>query len=142
MTIAGSCHCGNIRFEFDRAPGSPATIAARACDCSFCVKHGGLWTSSKGGALRVMVADASLVSRYAFGTHTAQFHVCTRCGIVPFVTSEIDGRLYGVVSVNAFNGVDPSTVTRAPASFDGEDEPARLARRKRNWIDDVRIGPG
>ena len=106
------------------------------------MKHGGLWTSGKGGALRVTVGDPALVSRYAFGTHTAQFNVCQRCGIVPFVTSEIEGKLYAVVSVNAFNGIDPSMVKRAPASFDGEDETKRLARRQRHWIDDVRIQAG
>jgi hypothetical protein len=76
-------------------------------------------------------------------TRTATFHVCGRCGIVPVVTSEIDGRLYAVVSVNAFNDVQPSVLRRAPVSFDGEDEATRLARRKRNWIPDVRfVGRG
>jgi len=28
---------------------------------------------------------------------------------------------------------------RSPASFEGEDEGVRLARRQRNWIADVRI---
>jgi len=50
------------------------------------------------------------------------------------VTSRIDDRLYAVVSVNAFEGVDPSLLRRASASFDGESEETRLARRKRNWI--------
>ena len=42
-----------------------------------------------------------------------------------------------VVSVNAFENVDPTRLRRAPASFEGEAEDARLARRKRNWIADV-----
>jgi hypothetical protein len=77
------------------------------------------------------------VSRYAFGTRTAEFHVCARCGVVPVVTSLIDGRLYAVVSINALDDVDHSLLRRTPASFDGEDETTRLARRKRNWIGDV-----
>jgi hypothetical protein len=51
----------------------------------------------------------------------------------------IDGRLYAVVSVNAFEGVDPVLLRRSPASFDGEGTDDRLARRKRNWIADVRF---
>jgi hypothetical protein len=86
-----------------------------------------------------MVKDPSLVSRYAFGTRTAEFHTCARCGIVPVVTSRIDDRLYAVVSVNAFEGVDRSLIRHASASFDGEGEDSRLARRKRNWIADVEI---
>jgi hypothetical protein len=60
-----------------------------------------------------------------------------RCGVVPVVTSLIDGHLYAVVSVNAFEDVDPSLLRRAPASFDGEGTESRLARRKRNWIANV-----
>ncbi|WP_395704043.1 GFA family protein [Aquabacterium sp.] len=130
MDIPGGCHCGNIRFTLRWAP-EPAEIPARACTCSFCVKHGGVWTSCPGGTLEVTVRDDARITRYAFGTRTAQFHVCAGCGVVPLVTSRIDGRLYAVVSVNALEGVDPALLKRAPASFDGEDEAARLARRAR-----------
>jgi hypothetical protein len=136
MLIHGQCHCGNIAFSLSWEP-DPAEIPARACSCSFCTKHGGVWTSNPGGRLRITVKDPTLVSKYAFGTRTAEFSICTRCGIVPVVTSRIDGRLYAVVSVNAFESIDPSRLRRASASFDGEDTKSRLARRKRNWIADV-----
>jgi hypothetical protein len=136
MLIHGKCHCGNISFALTWEP-DPIEIPARACGCSFCAKHGGVWTSNPNGALRVAVGDESLVSQYAFGTRTAIFHACARCGIVPIVTSLIDDCLYAVVSVNAFDGVDPSLIRRLPARFDGEETDARLARRKRNWIANV-----
>jgi hypothetical protein len=112
----------------------PVEIPARACGCSFCVKHGGVWTSYPRGVLKVAVRDPRHLSTYAFGTKTADFHVCASCGVVPVVTSRIDGRLYAVVSVNAFEGVDPARLRRGPANFDGEGEGERLERRKRNWI--------
>jgi len=136
MLIRGSCHCGNISFSLAWDP-DPAEIPARACTCSFCTKHGGVWTSNPKGSLRISIGDPSLVSRYAFGTRTAEFHTCARCGIVPVVTSRIDDHLYAVVSVNSFEGVDQALLRRAPASFDGEGADSRLARRKRNWIADV-----
>ena len=136
MLISGSCHCGNITFRLLWKP-EPADIPARACTCSFCTKHGGVWTSCPAGHLTVNVMEPSLVSKYAFGTKTAQFHVCSRCGIVHVVTSRIDDRLYAVVSVNAFEGVEPSLLRRASATFDGEGEGDRLARRQRNWIANV-----
>ena len=136
MLIRGRCHCGNIAFALAWEP-DPEQIPARACSCTFCIKHGGVWTSNPLGALEVTVHDPSAVSTYGFGTRTAEFHVCKRCGVVPVVTSRIDGRLYAVVSVNAFEGVEPSLVHRTPASFDGEGTDDRLARRKRNWIADV-----
>jgi len=138
MLIQGKCHCGNISFSLTWEP-DPAEIPARACTCSFCIKHGGVWTSTPYGAREVVVKDASLVSKYAFGTRTAEFHTCARCGIVPVVTSRIDDHLYAVVNVNTFEGVNQSLLRPAPASFDGEGNETRLARRKRNWIADVRF---
>lgn len=136
MLIAGGCHCGNISFRLDWRP-EPAEIPARACTCTFCQKHGGVWTSCSGGALKVMVKHADRMSRYSFGTKTADFHICAICGAVPVVTSRIDGQLYAVVSVNAFEGIDPALLRRAPISFDAETERTRLERRKRHWIPEV-----
>ena len=138
MLIRGGCHCGNIAFALTWDGDSPS-IPARACGCSFCVKHGGVWTSSPRASLAVTIADDARVSRYQFGTRTAVFHVCATCGVVPLVTSDIDGRRYAVVNVNALEAIDPAWLQRAAASFDGEDTDARLARRQRNWIADVRM---
>jgi len=141
MLIHGKCHCGNIAFSLLLEP-EPTEVPARACSCSFCVKHGGVWTSNPRGQLEVRIGDRSTVSSYSFGTRTAEFHVCARCGVVPVVTSRIDDRLYAVVSVNAFEGVPPALLRRAPASFDGEATDSRLERRKRTWIADVRWSDG
>lgn len=141
MLITGKCHCGNIAFELDWE-GEPPEIPARACGCSFCVKHGGVWTSNPRATLAVAVGNPALLSKYAFGTRTATFYVCSRCGTVPLVTSEIADHLYAVVNVNAFDNVDPSWLRRSAANFEGEDVESRLARRKRNWIAHVRITEG
>lgn len=137
MLISGSCHCRNISFDLRWEPDATVKIPARSCTCSFCTKHGGIWTSCLSGALKVSIKEPALVSRYAFGTRTAQFHICSRCGVVPVVTSRIDDRLYAVVSVNALEGVVPSLFEHASADFEGESEGSRLARRQRNWIADV-----
>ncbi len=137
--IHGRCHCGNIAFELDW-PGDPLEIPARACGCSFCVKHGGLWTSNPKARLAVTIRDRRLVSPYAFGTRTATFHICSRCGAVPIVTSEIDGCTYAVVNVNVLENVDPASLRRTSADFEGEGLESRLGRRKRNWIPTVQFG--
>ena len=138
MLIRGSCHCGNISFGLTWEP-DPTQIPARACDCTFCTKHGGVWTSNPAGSLTVLVRQRALVSQYSFGTATAVFHVCTRCGVTPVVTSVIEGHLYAVVSVNAFTNVEPSLLHRSGASFEAEGLESRLARRQRNWIATVRF---
>ena len=141
MLIKGKCHCGNIAFELEWDE-VPPEIPARACGCSFCVKHGGVWTSNPKSRLAVAIRDASLVSKYAFGSRTATFHVCARCGAVPLVTSEIANHLYAVVNVNVLEDVNPSWLRRATADFENEDVKSRLARRERNWIADVRLSEG
>jgi hypothetical protein len=141
MLIHGRCHCGNIAYSLNWSP-SPTEIPARACSCSFCVKHGGVWTSCPTGSLTVLVKDRHKVSTYGFGTATADFHVCARCGAVPVVTSRIEGRVYAVVNVNTMEGVAPALLKHAPVSFDNEDESTRLARRARGWIPSVEFTDG
>lgn len=138
MRIDGQCHCGNIAYALTW-PGGANEIPARACDCTFCTKHGGVWTSHPDAGLRVSIKKRADVSVYAFGTETAQFHVCRRCGVVPVVTCELDQKLYAVVNVNSFNAGSAIALQRSAATFEDEDVASRLARRKQNWISDVQI---
>jgi len=133
MQIRGACHCGNLAFELDW-PDAAARIPARACGCTFCRKHGASWTSNPEARLRVIVQDTAQVERYTFGTRTADFHVCKRCGVPAVVTSRIDGHDYAVVNINTFEGVDPAMFDRSTSDFDGEATEDRLARRKSRWI--------
>ena len=137
-THTGSCHCGNIRFVF-MTRAEAGRLGARRCGCTFCQKHGGVWTSDTNGALRVSIADSSLLSEYAFGTETAQFYVCARCGVAPLVVSEIEGVQYAVVSVNALDDRSAFGAAESPSDFSGENKDSRLGRRQKNWIPDVRF---
>lgn len=138
LKVTGACHCTNIRIALDW-PGAAADIKIRNCGCSFCVKHGGAWTSHPEAALRISINDTALLTRYRFGTKTADFLLCKTCGVVPAVVSEIDGRLYAVVNVNTFSNVDTGALERSGTDFDGENTGSRLERRKKNWIGDVSI---
>lgn len=138
MLINGKCHCGNIRFELAWPDDD---IVARACSCSFCSKHAGVWCAHPQAGLRIHVADQALVSPYTFATKTAVFEVCARCGVVPLVISEVAARRYAVVNVNAFENVDRSRIKRSSVSFDGEEAGARLERRQRYWIGQVAFVP-
>ena len=118
MQISGRCHCGNIAFRLLWSP-EPLKIPARACGGSFCIKHGGVWTSYPTSTLKVTIQNLSRVSKYTSGTKTAEFHICAKCGVVPVVTSRIGDQLYAVVSVHAFEEVEPSLLMHAAASFEG-----------------------
>lgn len=136
IQIHGGCHCGNIRFSLEW-PRSESEIPVRKCGCTFCVKHGGAWTSHREAQLAAAIDDHSLVSKYIFGTETADFYVCSVCGVAPFVLSEIDGRLYAVINVNTFEDSGGLSYSSSSTDFDGEDAGSRLERRKRNWIPNV-----
>ena len=136
--INGRCHCGNIRFVLDW-PSTETEIPIRRCGCTFCQKHGGAWTSHRDARLGIETRDPAALSKYRFGTGTADFHVCSICGIVPFVLSDIDDNLYAVVNVNTFEDAGGFSFSSTATDFDGEDTGDRLERRQRNWIPRVQI---
>jgi hypothetical protein len=136
--IDGACHCRNIRFVL-LWPETGADIPVRMCGCTFCKKRTGSWTSHPGAQLVAEIDDLSNVSKYQFGTKSADFYVCSICGVVPFVTSEIDDNLYAVVNVVSFEEIDTFSFAGSSTNFDGEDIGSRLDRRKRNWIPNVQI---
>ncbi|HEY4091511.1 MAG TPA: hypothetical protein VGN46_08335 [Luteibacter sp.] len=136
MQIRGACHCGNVAFELEWPDHVP--VATRECGCTFCQKHGAEWTANPHASLHVRVANTSLVSMHRFGTNTADFHVCARCGVVTLCTSDIEGHQYAVVNTRAFEHRSMLSPP-APVDFEGEEEDARLRRRARNWIGHVVI---
>jgi hypothetical protein len=138
MLIDGACHCKNLVFLLDW-PEVMSDVVARVCSCSFCIKHGGVWTANPDAKLSVAIRQAGAVSKYAFGTETATFYVCASCGGVPIVTSAIANRLYAVVNVNTFENFDSARLHRQAANFEVEELQSRLARRQRNWIANVCI---
>jgi hypothetical protein len=138
QTIKGGCHCGNIRFVLEW-PLDDHQLSVRACSCSFCRAHVAEYVSHRDARLAVTVDDGSRVSKYRFATETADFLVCSRCGVVPLVLSSIEGRLYAVVNVNACADLAAFRLTTTITDFDGEDPSARLRRRQQSWIPEVEI---
>ncbi len=128
----GSCHCGNIRTIF-HWPEETESIPVRACGCSLCTKHGGVWTSNPNGHFELAINNTAQVENYRFGTKTADFHVCKCCGVIPIVTCEMEGRRYAVLNIKTFDDEDPAAFDSSPTDFEGESVDDRLARRRRNW---------
>ena len=137
-TIVGACHCRNICFSL-LWPEPATDIPVRMCGCTFCQVRTGSWTSHHEAVLLAEIKDSSSVSKYRFGTKTADFYVCSVCDVVPFVISEIDDRQYAVVNVNSFDRIGTLLFSSSSTDFDGEDTGSRLERRKRNWIANVKI---
>lgn len=132
MRHAGSCHCGNLKLEFETGL-EPAALPLRACQCSFCRRHAALSTSDPAGSVRVSVADPSQLQRYRFGLGITDFLICRRCGVYLMAMMEIDGSLYAVLNANVLECRAAMTGEVRPMEYGGEDEAARLARRKTRW---------
>ena len=135
--MSGACHCGNVEYGL-RWPEDSSVIGARHCGCSFCRVHGAAWTSSPLAELDISVRDANKVSVYRFGTATADFLVCSVCGVPTVVLGGSGETLHAVVNVNALDS-GAFELEHSTTDFDGEEIEDRLARRRRNWIPNVTI---
>ena len=127
----GSCHCGAVKITL-RSLKSARELGARSCQCTFCRAHGAAWTSDPGGKLEITLPRDKL-SRYTFGTGTAEFLVCATCGVVPAVVWKDGERLLGVVRVNCLEASEVLLANVGQADFEGETEAKRLERRARSW---------
>ncbi len=130
--IQGRCHCGNINVVL-KWPDPPEKIPVRVCGCTLCQKHRAAWTSVPAGDFDLKIKNRNQVSFYKFGTETADFCVCTLCGVMPIATCVINKITYSVVNANTFVDIDASQLSPTSTNFDGEDTDSRLARRARNW---------
>lgn len=122
----GQCQCGAIRFAFE----SDRQLAPRACQCSFCRKHGARTVTDPGGSAELALGPETLC--YRFGSKVADYLICGRCGVYVGALAEIDGRAYVTLNLNAFD--DPQAdLEAAPVSYDGEGAAAKADRRRSRW---------
>lgn len=128
--FVGRCHCGNLSLRLETAR-DPVQLGARACTCGFCRPRHMRWTSDPAGRVTLQVDDPSALSRYRFGTSTADFLICRRCGTV-LAAVDLDAGPRAVLNVDVLDAADrfPEPI---PASFDGETTEDRRARRSQHW---------
>ena len=78
--MQGSCHCGRITFSF-LSSVPPEKYSPRACDCSFCQRHGALYISDQNGSLVLDIKEADALGEYRFGHKLGKFVFCRNCGV-------------------------------------------------------------
>jgi hypothetical protein len=132
VAYRGGCHCGDIHVLFEtRRPAHELPV--RACRCSFCRAHGARTTSDPEGRVSISVSDVSRLSRYRFALRTADYLVCSRCGVYVAAVLEVDGELFATLNVNALDERDAFAAAATPVAYDGETIESRVARRRRQW---------
>jgi hypothetical protein len=95
---------------------------------------GGAPTSSRrlpDGSVAFELARGGALLRYRFGTETADFLVCARCGCLAGALSWIDRRPFAVLNAAPF--VERQAITPAAIDASGESARSRAARRARTW---------
>ena len=123
--VTGTCHCGNVGFEFD-TPYSEDEIPIRACQCTFCRKHGAATARDPNGNARILIENPAEVTRYRFGTGTTDFVICAVCGVYVGAVIVEDGRSFATLNMR-LTSLD---VARAePVHYDNEAADERVARR-------------
>jgi hypothetical protein len=132
MVHAGGCHCGNIRIALTLSM-PPRDCELRACQCSFCRRHGARTAADPAGSLRLEIRDSAKLNRYRFGLRTADYLVCAVCGVYVAAVCDTPAGKRATINVNCLD--DRATFTREPiaADYEGETREGRLKRRAERW---------
>lgn len=138
--LRGGCHCGSIAYSFE-TDRDTASLIPRACQCTFCTKHGAAYISDPKGRFTLNLVNRDEVSYYRFGQKTADLVICRRCGVLTNALSETDGSLQAVVNMRSlidwkFDGPAIETDT------DDESPEERSGRRAQSWIGSVIVNGG
>jgi len=128
----GRCHCGNLQLGLHLSQ-APADTRLRACGCSFCRARNTRTTSDPNGSVDIRVADWSLVELYRFGTGTAEFLICKRCGVYIGAIGETASGTRAVINTNCLDDRAAFTQQADPVDHDGEVTGDRQTRRAANW---------
>lgn len=131
MLLNGTCHCGKAEVSFETAlPVSE--IEVRACQCSFCRRHGAKTVTDPNGELTIS-APAGSLTRYRFGLRSADYLLCSHCGV--YIAAVISDGAAERATLNAAGMMIEGLWDRdaKPAYFDNEDTGSRRERRQRFW---------
>jgi hypothetical protein len=133
MKHEGGCHCGNLQVEvFLTRP--PAENPLRSCACSFCRSHGTRTVSDPEGGVVIQAGDWSLVERYRFGSRTADYLLCRRCGGYIAAVCETAAGPRAVLNTLCLNDRDAFSQAPMRPDYDDETTEVRMSRRAANWM--------
>src|SRR5215469_6754151 len=128
MEHVGGCHCGNLHVRLQLSM-SPQEALLRACGCSFCRAHNTRTVADPAGFLELSADDWALVEPYRFGTLTADYIVCRRCGVYVAAICETTAGTRAVVNINCLADRASFTQVPSPPDYEGESVEGRLSRR-------------
>jgi hypothetical protein len=126
----GKCHCGAVGFAY-RSERPPEAWSIRACQCSFCRAHSALSTSDAGGTLTFL--EGAALRRYRFGQRTADFLLCSNCGVYIGAAITTSRGRFGIINSRALTPMPAGIPAPSPVNYEGEAVEERVARREARW---------
>lgn len=129
QSLNGSCHCGAVHVEL-RTRRCADAFVPRACDCSFCRKHGAAWVSDADG--EIILSGLAASGLYRQGAELAAFRFCMNCGVlVAVVYADAEGER---AALNARCMADQQAFAAdQPASPQQLSAAEKVARWKNLW---------
>jgi hypothetical protein len=131
--LRGGCHCGNVGVAFETAL-DPGALPLRACQCSFCRRHGGITTSDPAGRLVIEVRERELLQRYRFALGITDFLLCPTCGVYVAAVMHAEGGTVGVINVNVLDDRGLFERPPTPMEYGRETVADRETRRAKVWM--------
>ena len=101
--VRGSCHCGAVVFEVEKAPES-----VMDCNCSHCRLYGSLWAYYPQRDVKFEANDTFI---YMWGDRMLEMHHCKTCGCFSHFTvvGQTDAKMIGV-NARLMRGLYPAKV--------------------------------
>lgn len=105
MKLAGSCHCGKVKFE-----AVMVLEKAISCNCSICSKRGSLLDFIPESQF-TLISGAENLTDYQFNKKVIHHMFCSTCGILPFGKGSMpDGTKMIAVNVRCLDNFDINTL--------------------------------
>lgn len=115
MTHRGSCHCGNVKFEFDGDVSKGMT-----CNCSICTRKGTLLTFVPETSFKLLAGEGAQ-TEYLFNRKKIHHLFCKTCGVESFAKA-VDpksGQPTVAINLRCVEGLDLHNV--ATQEWNGRD---------------------
>lgn len=135
MSITGGCSCNNIEITWHTVDHS---LVPRACQCDYCLSKAAAYVTKSGTRFDVLIRSEKFHKKVQHGSNSAVFHECTNCNQVIFVTSEIEGELYGALNAIHLNSKQGFSAS-VKANFSSQTAEQKRERWRQNWCRPVLI---
>ena len=131
-TYQGGCHCGTVRFECDL----DLADSTSKCNCSICTKTRFWKAIVRADAFHLLRGEEALTD-YQFGHNAIHHFFCSRCGVKPFGSGEMEalgGRFYAV-NVACLDDATEDELAEAPVVYeDGRNDRWDLAPTETRYL--------